>query len=248
MRLLFHRRRQLVVGEVHVDVLRVAAVARQRHRIEDRRLGRGRVVRMVGVEGLARDHPPRAEKFLVGDVVHLRKAGDVQLLLVVRLELAEHLHRLLEIRRLVFLLADHQHMVLGPGAVERRLGLGIDRLRQVDARDLGPGVIGQRGDRIGHRDFLRRAGRCQKRRPIAPGNQIGESNRKTRIEPRRRSVRQHGHVAFWSEANVALDCPDRDLSRLWTGHRRPVAAMAGAMASVAPAGSRPSVPDAARRA
>ena len=146
-----HRLRKLVIGEVHVDVLRVAAASRQRHRIKDRRLRRRRVVRVVAVERLAGDQPPGAEKFLVRHIIHLRETRDMVVLLVVRLQFAPDLHRADEIGRLVFLVAHDQHMVLRKGAVQRRAGLGIDRLRQVEAADLGAGIVrGQRRDRVRH--------------------------------------------------------------------------------------------------
>jgi len=46
-------RGQVVIGIVHVDVLRVAAAAGQLDREQRRRLGRPRVVGVVGVERLA---------------------------------------------------------------------------------------------------------------------------------------------------------------------------------------------------
>src|SRR5437763_8505383 len=73
--LALHRLGQFVIRQMHVDVLRVAAAARQCHRVEDRRLGRRRVVRVIGVEGIARDHAPVAEEFLVRHVIHLGKPG-----------------------------------------------------------------------------------------------------------------------------------------------------------------------------
>ena len=163
---------KLVVGEVHVDVLRVAAVARQRHGIEDRRLGRGRVIGMVGVEGLARDVALARHGLLVRDEIHLRKAGDVQLLLVVRLQLPPHLHRGEEILRPVFLVAHDKHMVLREGAVDRRPGFGIDRLGQVEAADFGSGVRGEGRDRVRHGGHLHRRGRAR-----IYGFSTGASNR-----------------------------------------------------------------------
>ncbi len=41
-----------------------------------------------------------------------------------------------------FLVADHQHMMVGEGAVQRGPGLGVDALVQVEAADLGAGVRG----------------------------------------------------------------------------------------------------------
>ena len=46
---------------------------------------------MVGVEGLARNHALAVHDDIVGDVIHVGMAGDVLLLPVVNLQLAEHL-------------------------------------------------------------------------------------------------------------------------------------------------------------
>ena len=46
---------------------------------------------MIGVEGLARDDALAVHDLVVGDGVDVGVAGDVVLLLVVRLQLAEHL-------------------------------------------------------------------------------------------------------------------------------------------------------------
>ena len=55
-------------------------------------LGGARMVGVVGVEGLARDDAPAVHELVVGNVVHSGMAGDVALLLVVRLQVAEELH------------------------------------------------------------------------------------------------------------------------------------------------------------
>jgi len=62
-------------------------------------------------------------------------------LLVVRLEFAEHLRGVDEVPRLVFLVADHQHVVLGPGAVERGLvsaSIGRERSSPVTSAPVCP--------------------------------------------------------------------------------------------------------------
>jgi hypothetical protein len=55
------------------------------------------------------------------------------------------------VRRREFLAADHQHMMIGKRAVQCRTGLGVDALVEVEAADLGAGVLGHRGDRVFHR-------------------------------------------------------------------------------------------------
>ena len=159
--LALHRLGQFVIRLMHVDVLRVAAAARQCHRVEDRRLGRRRVVRVIGVEGLARDHAPVAEEFLVRHVIHLGKARDVMVLLVMRLQFAPELNGALEIGRLVFLVAHDEHVVLGKRRVEDGPGLGIDRLGQIEAADFGPGVLGQGRDCMRHGVFSSADGRLR---------------------------------------------------------------------------------------
>ena len=74
---------------MHVDVLGIAAARGQLDREQRRGLGRARVVGVVGVERLARDDALAVHDLVVGDVVHVGMAGDVALLLVVRLKLAE---------------------------------------------------------------------------------------------------------------------------------------------------------------
>ena len=54
---------------------------------------------MVGVERLAGNDAPAVHELVVGDVGHVRMAGDVVLLLVVRLQFAEQLHGGLELIR-----------------------------------------------------------------------------------------------------------------------------------------------------
>ncbi len=66
----------------------------------------------------------------------------MQFLLVVRLQLAPHLHRLQEILGPVFLVAHDEDMVRREGAVERCPGLRVERPGQVDAADFGSGMQG----------------------------------------------------------------------------------------------------------
>src|SRR5205807_6488278 len=77
---------QIVIGVVHVDVLRVAAAGWQFDREQCRGLGRARVVGVVGVECLARDDASTVVELVVGNIVHAGMAGDMALLLIVRLK------------------------------------------------------------------------------------------------------------------------------------------------------------------
>src|SRR5580658_6918863 len=108
------------------------------------------MVGVVGVERLARNDPLAVHDLVVGDVVDIRVAGDVVFLLVVLLQLAEHLGRGLELLGRKVLVADHQHVVGDEGTVERGVRVGVNRLAQVHAAHLGAGVFGQLGDRPGH--------------------------------------------------------------------------------------------------
>ena len=49
-----------------------------------------------------------------------------------------------EIVGLEMLAAHDQHMMLGEGFVQRSAGFAVDRLREIEAGDLGAGVIRQR--------------------------------------------------------------------------------------------------------
>ena len=101
---------------------------------------------MVGVEGLARDDAPAVLDLVVGHVVHTGVAGDVALPLVVELNLAEDLRRGFELVRREALVAHHQHMMFGEGAAQVGAGIGVDRLREVEADDLDAGASRQRRD------------------------------------------------------------------------------------------------------
>ncbi len=85
-------------------------------------------------------------------------AGDVALLLVVRLHLAEELHRGLELVRREVLVAHHQHVMLGEGAAQGGAVVRVDRLGEVEADDLDAGVIRQRRDGEGRHRMTLRAG------------------------------------------------------------------------------------------
>jgi hypothetical protein len=136
-------RRQVVVGLVHVDVLRVAAARRQLDREQGGRLGRARMVGVVGVERLARDDASPVHELVVGDIGDVRVPRDVVLLLVVRLQIAEQLHGGDELVGREMLVAHDQHVMVDERLVERGARLGVDRLREVEPDDLGPGVVRQ---------------------------------------------------------------------------------------------------------
>ena len=84
---------------------------------------------MVGVESLAGNHPLAVHEDVVGDVIDVRMAGDVLLLPIVNLQLAEHLRGAFELVRFEVLFAHDQHVMLGKGAIENGAGFGVDRLR-----------------------------------------------------------------------------------------------------------------------
>jgi hypothetical protein len=107
--------RQVVVSGVHIDVLRVAAAPGQLDCEQHRRLGWARVVGMVGVERFARDDAPAVLDLVVGNVVHAGMTGNVPLLLVMGLDLAEQLRRCLELVRRKVLVAHRQNMMFGEG-------------------------------------------------------------------------------------------------------------------------------------
>src|SRR6516162_5081156 len=106
---------------------------------------------MVGVKGLARDIALAGYRLLVRDIIDLRIPRHVHLTLVVLEQLAEDLRGGDELRWREALVADHQYVMLGKGAVQRSAGRGVDHLVQVDATHFGAGVRGQRGDRVLHR-------------------------------------------------------------------------------------------------
>ena len=76
---------------MHIDVLGVAAAGWQLDREQHGGLRWARVVGMIGVEGLTRDDALAVHDLVVGDGVDVGVAGDVVLLLIVRLQLVEHL-------------------------------------------------------------------------------------------------------------------------------------------------------------
>ena len=80
------------------------------------------MVGVVGVKGLARNHALAVHDDVVGDVIDVGMAGDVLLLLVVDLQLAEHLRRSLELLRVEVLVAHDQDVMLGEGVIERGAG------------------------------------------------------------------------------------------------------------------------------
>jgi len=75
----------------------------------------------------------------------------VHLALVVLEEFAKDLCRGDELRRGELLAADHQHVMLGKGPVQRGAGFAIDTLVQVNAAHFSAGMRGQRCDPVFHR-------------------------------------------------------------------------------------------------
>ena len=70
------------------------------------------------MEALARDDALAIHDLVVGDVVDVRMARDMRLLLVVWLQLAEHLGGLLEAFGRQVLVANHQHVVVGKRTIQ----------------------------------------------------------------------------------------------------------------------------------
>ncbi len=91
---------QIVIGVVHIDVLGIAATRRQIDREQRRRLGRRRVIGMIGVERFARNHALAVHEDVVGDIIDVGMAGNVLLFPVVNLQLAEHLRGGFELARI----------------------------------------------------------------------------------------------------------------------------------------------------
>ncbi len=86
----------------------------------------------------------------------------MHLALVMLEQLAEDLRCGDELRRREFLASDHQDMMIGERAVQRSMGLAIDALVEVEAANLGAGVLGHRGDRVFHRLVPLRGRACAK--------------------------------------------------------------------------------------
>jgi hypothetical protein len=115
---------------------------------------------VVGVERLTRDNALAVHDLIIGDVKHVGVAGDVALLLVVLVKLAEYLRSGLELLRGEVLVAHHQHVMLGEGMVESGAGFRVDRLGEVEADDFGAGVIGQGRDGEGHHGLIPSRSAC----------------------------------------------------------------------------------------
>jgi hypothetical protein len=80
---------RIIIGIVHIDVLSVAATRGQFDCEQRRGLGRARVVGVVGMERLTRNNVFAVHDLVIGNVFHVGMAGDVSLLFVVRMKLAE---------------------------------------------------------------------------------------------------------------------------------------------------------------
>ena len=68
-------------------------------------------------------------------------AGDMMLLLVVRLELAEELHGRLELVGREVLIPNDQHVMIDESLVQPVADLRINRLAAIEPAHLGAGVI-----------------------------------------------------------------------------------------------------------
>src|SRR5262249_44670118 len=137
---------QIIIGVVHIDVLRIAAAGGELEGERHGGLGRAGVVGVVGVERLAGNDAPAVLDLVVGNVVHAGMTRHVALLLVVQLNLAEEPRSGLELVGPKVLLAHHQHMMLGECAAQHRAVIGVDWMREVEAGDLDAGVRRQRRD------------------------------------------------------------------------------------------------------
>src|SRR5262245_57495668 len=102
------------------------------------------------MECFARDDTLAVRDLLVGNVVHVRVASDVALVIVVRLKLAEQPRGRLELLRPEVLVAHHQHVTFGQGTVKSSARLVVDRPGEVEPDDFRASVIrkwpdGERG-------------------------------------------------------------------------------------------------------
>ena len=138
------RRRQRVVGAVHIHILRVAATVRQSHREQHRRLGRTRVVGVIGVIALARDISRAVREFiLVGDVVNGRAFRQREAGVVLNEHLADQLHGLQHLMRVHLLVPHHQHGMIREGLIQPRARVRVHRFGEIDAGRFDTGMIGQ---------------------------------------------------------------------------------------------------------
>src|SRR5262245_45634509 len=117
------------------------------------------MVGMVSMECFARDNSLAVRDLLVGNVFQVRVAGDVALLLVVRLKLAEQPRGSLELLWREMLVAHHQHVTFDKGTIESSARLIVDRPGEVEPDDFRAGMIRKRPDgKRGHGPPPR--GRC----------------------------------------------------------------------------------------
>src|ERR1700720_2398818 len=105
---------------------------------------------MIGVKGLTRDIPLARHGLLVRDIVDLRVSRHVQLTLIVLQQFAKDLGGGDELWRRKLLAADHQHVMLNKGAVQRGAGFVVNNSIQINPAHLGAGPRGQPGDRVLH--------------------------------------------------------------------------------------------------
>ena len=100
---------------------------------------------MIGVKRFARDPVFAGADFFVANLEYFGMAGRADVLVVLRHDGSEDFACLREIRRGHFLVAKHQHMILGEGRVERLARRVVDRRGQVEPDNLRAGLVaGQR--------------------------------------------------------------------------------------------------------
>src|SRR5690242_527272 len=115
--------------------------------MKHRRLGRPRVVRMVGVPALARDVATSVgEASLVGAIVDLRAVGQGEARVVLREYRAEQTNCRDDLLGRQMLITDHQYGVIDKGSVQYGFVGLRDRPGEIDAAHFRASVVCQGGD------------------------------------------------------------------------------------------------------
>jgi hypothetical protein len=160
-----HRLGKFLVGEMHVDILRVAALVGQPYRVQHRRLRRFNRVGVVGVVALAGNvTPPVGIAILVRNVVDQRAVRQRELRVVLREDLAEKLDGGVQLCRRQLLVAKYQNRMVDERTVEPNSGRRVDRLAQIDAAHFRAGVRRQLLNRVSQRRRCHSASPGQVRR------------------------------------------------------------------------------------